>query len=101
MSAARCYTIDVDGEPASVRLAKAPADLAGPELEAIRDVIRTARRTLTNGPTNVLAKLECELAEAVAHRDTLPAQHPRRVPLERRITRLSSMIAARRQERAL
>lgn len=41
-----CYTIDVDGDPVAVRLSAAPDELDDRELDAIRDVIRAARRRL-------------------------------------------------------
>lgn len=44
-----CYTIDVDGQPASVRLGKPPEELGEDALETLRDIIRAARRKMEAG----------------------------------------------------
>lgn len=46
MSAPRCYVIDVDGEPASVRLSKPPEQVDPAELDAVCDVVRDTRRLI-------------------------------------------------------
>ena len=101
----QCYSIDVDGEPVTVRLAKSPAELSEEELEAIRGVIRTARRNAAmtapagDEPPRDQESIERELAYCVSEFDALPPHHPRRVPLSRRIKRLSRW-AQREQEQA-
>lgn len=93
----RCYVLDVDGEPAQVRLGKPPEQLGDDELDAIRKVIRAARRLAKPGLIDV-EPLERELAATVAQLDSLPAHHARRVPLERRIRHLSAIVNAARSE---